>query len=32
VIWGSFDPHSPFHMPTYDRRFLGARRYLPADA
>jgi hypothetical protein len=31
VIWGSFDPHSPFYLPTYDRRFLGARRYLAAD-
>lgn len=28
VVWGSFDPRSPFHLPTYDRRFLGARRYL----
>lgn len=31
VIWGSFDPHSPFFTPTYDRRFLGARRYLVQD-
>jgi hypothetical protein len=31
VMWGSFDPHSPFYMPTYDRRFLGARRYLASD-
>jgi gamma-D-glutamyl-L-lysine dipeptidyl-peptidase len=28
VIWGSFDPHSPHYAPTYDRRFLGARRYI----
>jgi cell wall-associated NlpC family hydrolase len=32
VIYGSFDPHSPFFMPNYDRRFLGARRYLKPDA
>lgn len=32
VIWGSFDAHSPFFTPTYDRRFLGARRYLAQDA
>ncbi|HEX6290439.1 MAG TPA: C40 family peptidase [Herpetosiphonaceae bacterium] len=31
VIWGSFDPQSPFFMPTFDRRFLGARRYLKAN-
>lgn len=28
VVWGSFDPHSPHYTPTYERRFLGARRYL----
>ena len=32
VIWGSFDPRSAFFMPNYDRRFLGARRYLKSDA
>jgi gamma-D-glutamyl-L-lysine dipeptidyl-peptidase len=32
VVWGSFDPHSPFYMPTYDRRFLGARRYLKPES
>jgi len=31
VIVSSFDPESPFHLPTYDRRFLGARRYLKQD-
>lgn len=32
VMFRSFDPHSPFFSPTYDRRLLGARRYLPAEA
>ncbi len=27
----SFDPHSPYFSPNYDRRFLGARRYLTAN-
>lgn len=31
VIWGSFDLHSPFFAPTYDRRFMGARRYLDRE-
>lgn len=32
VVWGSFDPRSPFFTPTYERRFLKARRYLTQDA
>ncbi len=32
VMLRSFDPHSPFFSPTYERRFLGARRYIPQDA
>lgn len=31
VVWGSFDTRSPFFTPTYDRRFLKARRYLRQD-
>jgi cell wall-associated NlpC family hydrolase len=28
VMLRSFDPHSPYYSPTYDRRFLSARRYI----
>ncbi len=28
----SFDRHSPYFSPTYDRRFLGARRYIQQEA
>ena len=28
VARGSFDPHSPWYVPTYRERFVGARRYL----
>ena len=28
VVRGSFDPHSPWYVPTYRERFVTARRYL----
>lgn len=32
VMLRAFDPHSPYFSPTYERRFLGARRYIAQDA
>jgi cell wall-associated NlpC family hydrolase len=28
----SFDPQSPHFSPTYERRFLGSRRYVTSDS
>ena len=31
VVWSSLDPHSPIYAPTFERRILGARRFLKQD-